>query len=154
MIIEESINELKHLLQKKRNCKKYYFRCWSKKSYRLKKIFFFVSRCFKKMSKIEEVEPCYRFMKNIVPLILSIEERRFVLTDYSVSSDVFVISVNYDKSQFEHKIDEFVCNIIMEAQKSDLYSYHWKVNGPLCEEIEDPPLSYFDNSEIITFTVV
>lgn len=97
------------------------------------------------MSKSEEVEACDRFMTNIVLFILPFEQRRFVLVDYSVCSDAFVISINYDKNQFEYKI---------KAQKSDLYRYNWKVHRSLCEEIEDPPLSYFDHSVVITFTVV
>ena len=74
MIIEESINELKHLLQKKEIVKNTILGVEVKKLL-IEKIFFFVSRCLKKMSKIEEVEPCYRFMKNIVPLTLHIEEK-------------------------------------------------------------------------------
>ena len=43
-----------------------------------------------------------------------------MLVDHSVSDDEFVIKINYDKSQFEHRINEFVGNIIREAQNSDL----------------------------------
>lgn len=76
-----------------------------------------------------------------------------MLVDHSVSDDEFVIKINYDKSQFEHRINEFVGRIIREAQNSDLYRYNWKVHRLLCEEIEESE-SYFGNSIIITFTVV
>lgn len=72
------------------------------------------------MSKIDKFEACDRFMKNVVSFILPIEQRRFVLVDHSVSDDEFVIKINYDKSQFEHRINESVWNIIREGQNSDL----------------------------------
>lgn len=153
MIIEESINELKHLLQKKKEIVKNTILGVEVKKLLIEKNFFLFPGVWKKCLRLKRLNPVTGSWKTLFLLFCPLK-KRFVLTDYSVSSDAFVISVNYDKSQFEHKINEFVCNIIMEAQKSDLYSYHWKVNGPLCEEIRDPPLSYFDHSEIITFTVV
>ena len=47
------------------------------------------------MSKIKEFEACDRFMKNIVPFILPVEQR-FALVDYTMSDDAFVVVVNYD----------------------------------------------------------
>ena len=126
-----------------------------KKNYLIKKkkFFPFISRCFKKkMSKIKEFEVCDRFMTKIVPFILPIEQTKFVLVYYKVPDEEFVITVNYDRSQFEHKINEFVHDIMKEAQNSDSYRYNWKVQWPLCEKIEDPPLSYFDNSVVIIFS--
>ena len=96
----------------------------------------------------------HRFVSNVVPFILSIEQKKFVLVEYSVSPEEFVISVNYDKSLFEHKINEFVCDIIKEAQKSDLDRHHWA--GQFighCENIGNSPDSYFFHSVIINFTV-
>ena len=84
------------------------------------------------MSKIDKFEACDRFMKNVVSFILPIEQRRFVLVDHSVSDDEFVLKINYDKSQFEHRINESVWNIIREGQNSDLYRYNWKVHRLLC----------------------
>lgn len=97
------------------------------------------------------------FILNVVPFILPIEQRRFRLVEHSVSLEVFVISVNYNKTFFEHKINEFVRDIIKEAQNSDSYRYHWAVHGPLCEGIENPPdffPFYFFHSVIITLTVL
>lgn len=67
------------------------------------------------MFECEEVEACHKFMSEIVLHIPPFRKRRFVLVDHSVSSDEFVIRVNYDKDQFEHKINEFVHDIIKEA---------------------------------------
>ena len=41
-------------------------------------------------------------------------------------------------------------NFLLEKKKN-LYRYNSKVHRPLCEEIEDQSLSYFDNSAVITF---
>ena len=76
------------------------------------------------MSKIEEFDECDRFMSDIVPFILSIDQRRWISIYYSVTSDEFVIKVNYDKVHFEHKIDEFVRDIIKKSQKSKLQRYN------------------------------
>ena len=73
------------------------------------------------------------------------------MVEHTVSPEEFVISVNYDKRLFEHKVQEFICGIIKEAQNSDLYRYHWAVHRPFCEDIEMPD-SYFLHSVIITFT--
>ena len=102
------------------------------------KLIFLHSRIELTMSKIEEFDACERFMSDIVPFILPTDQRRWIAIDYSVTSDGFVIKVNYSKDMFEHKIKEFVCNIIKEAQKSDLHRYNWAVHRPLCEEIEEP----------------
>ena len=76
-------------------------------------------------------------MSDIVPFILPIDQRRWAVCDYSVTSEEFLITVNYDKEKFKHKIGEFVPDIIKEAEKSNLYRYNWAVHRPLCEEIED-----------------
>ena len=59
----------------------------------------FLSR-LKKMSKIEEVQVCDMFMSEIFQFILPIEQRRFVLVDYRVSSEMFVITIGFDKRLF------------------------------------------------------
>lgn len=46
-----------------------------------------------------------------------IGQRRFVLLQYRVDSNAFVIIVSYDKHMFEHKINEFVRDLIKEAPK-------------------------------------
>ena len=66
------------------------------------------------MFECEEIEACHNFMSEIV-LHIPPFRKRFVLVDHSVSSDEFVIRVNYAKDQFEHKINEFVHDIIKEA---------------------------------------
>ena len=88
-----------------------------------------------KMSKPEEILACDRFMSDIVPFILPIDQRRWAIFYYSMTSEEFVITVNYDKEKFEHKIGEFTSDIIKEAQKKDLCGYNWAVHQPLCEEI-------------------
>ena len=69
-----------------------------------------------------------------------------------MTSEEFVITVNYDKEKFEHNIDEYVSDIIKEAQKSDLYEYNYVVHRPLSEEIEDSSSSFL-HSVVITITV-
>ena len=73
------------------------------------------------------------------------------MVEHTVSPEEFVIPVNYDKRLFEQKVQEFICDIIKEAQNNDLYRYHWTVHRPFCEDIETPD-SYFLHSAIITFT--
>ena len=46
-----------------------------------------------------------------------------------------MIFVGYDKRLSGHKINEFVRDMIKEAQESDLYRYHWEVHCPLVEEV-------------------
>ena len=59
----------------------------------------FLSR-LKKTSKIEEVQVCDMFMSEMFQFILPIEQRRFVLVDYRVSSEMFVITIGFDKRLF------------------------------------------------------
>ena len=51
----------------------------------------------------------------------------------------------------EHLIQEFVCGIIKEAQRSKLYRYKWAVHQPLFDEIEEPN-NFFPNIVVITIT--
>ena len=69
------------------------------------------------------------------------------------SCEDFVIFIGCDKDKFEHKIGEFVKDIIKEAQKSELYRYHWAVHCPLVEERETMPDQYFSHSIAISFTI-
>ena len=73
----------------------------------------------KKMSKIvvEEFDVCHKFVSEVVEFILPIEQRRFVLVEHNVSCEDFTIFVGYDKLLFEHKVHEFVGEIIKEAGK-------------------------------------
>ena len=66
-----------------------------------------------------------------------------MLIEHNVSCEDFEIFTDYDKSQFEHQINEFVRNIIKEAEKSDLYRHG----------VASPPHEYFPHSVIISFTV-
>ena len=59
----------------------------------------FLSR-LKKMSKIEEAQVCDMIMSEIFQFILPIEQRRFVLVDYRVSSEMFGITIGFDKRLF------------------------------------------------------
>ena len=52
----------------------------------------------------EEIDSCRRFMKEVVPFISPFSEIRFVANDYSVSHEVFVITLFYDKDKFEQFI--------------------------------------------------
>ena len=52
------------------------------------------------MSKIEEVQVCDMFMSETFQCILPIEQRRFVLVDYRVSSEMFVITIGFEKRLF------------------------------------------------------
>ena len=69
------------------------------------------------MSKPEEVLSCERFMSDIAPFILPTDQGKWAFFYYSVTSEEFVITVNYDKEKLEHKIGEYVPDIIKEAQK-------------------------------------
>ena len=82
------------------------------------------------MSKIgiEEFEVCHKFISEVVNFILLIEQGKFVQVEHNVSCEDFVIFIGYDKDRFGQKIDEFVKDIIKEAQKSELYRYHWAVH--------------------------
>lgn len=114
------------------------------------KFSFFLPRFIeKKMSECEEIEACHKFISEIVSFIPPFCQRKFVLVGDSVSSDEFVIKVNYDKEQFEHLTNEFVCGITKEAQNSRLHRYNWEVHQPL--EIVDSS-SFFLHSVVITFT--
>ena len=66
-----------------------------------------------------------------------------VLIEHNVSCEDFEIFIDYDKSQFEHQINEFVRNIIKEPEKSDLYRHG----------VASPPHEYFPHYVIISFTV-
>ena len=106
------------------------------------------------MSKVvaEEFDVCHNFVESWIQFILPIEQRKFMLIEHNISCEDFEISICYDKSHFEHKINEFVRDIIKEAQKSDLCGHGWAVHCPLVEEVENPPHEYFLHSVIITFT--
>ena len=74
-----------------------------------------------------------------------------------MSPEEFAITIGYNKSLnkslFEHKINEFVCDITKEAQNSDLHRYHWAVHRLLCEDTEMPH-SYLFHAIVITFSVL
>ena len=87
-----------------------------------KKIYLFILSLVElEMSKPEEVLACDSFMSYVPPFILPIDLWRWTISYYSVTPEELVITVNYDKETFEHKIGEFTSNIIKEAQKNDLY---------------------------------
>ena len=96
------------------------------------------------MSKPGEVLACDRFMSDVVPFILPIEQRQWAVCDCTVTCEDFFMTINYDKEKFEFKIGEFVADTLKEAQKS--------VHRPLCEEIEDAS-GYFLHSIVITIPV-
>ena len=90
-------------------------------------------------------------MSEVIPFVGFFSQRRFVLVDHSVSDEEFVIKVNYEKDNLQHLIQEFVCDIIKEAQRSKLYKYNWAVHRPLFDAIEEPN-NFFLNSVVITIT--
>ena len=104
------------------------------------------------MSKIvvEEFDVCHKFVSEVVNFILPFEQRRFVLVEHNLSCEDLLIFVGYDKSLFEHKINEFVSEIIKEARKSCLQKY-WDVNCVLVEVVENLPHEYFPHSIAISF---
>ena len=104
------------------------------------------------MSQCEDIDACHKFISEIVPFIPPIRQIRILLVDYTVSSDELVIKVTYDKKLFEHRIDQFVRDIIKEAQRSRLlHKYNWAVNRPLVEEIEESD-SCFQHTVVIIIT--
>ena len=104
------------------------------------------------MSKIvvEEFDVCHKFVSEVVEFILPIEQRRFVLVEHNVSCEDFIIFVGYDKLLFEHKVHEFVGEIIKEAGKSCLRKY-WDVDCAILEEVENFLYEYFPYSVVINF---
>ena len=66
------------------------------------------------MSKIVigEFEVCHKFISEVVHFILPIEQWKFVQVEHNVSCEDFLIFIGYDKDEFEHKIGEFVRDII------------------------------------------
>ena len=74
------------------------------------------------MSGCEDLDVYPNLMSEVVPFMGPFSERRFVLVNYSVSDEEFVIKVNYEKDKFEHLIND-LCGIIKEAQKSKLHRY-------------------------------
>ena len=105
----------------------------------------------KNVSNCEDIEVCHKFISKIVPFIILFSKTRFIIVDYSVCGQEFVISVNYDKVQFEHLKQEYICKILEELKKSKLYRYCWAVDRPLCEDVELPG-NYFLCSVVITNT--
>ena len=53
-------------------------------------------------------------MKEVAPFAGKFSKRMFVLLDYSVDDESFVIKIFYSKGNFEHLIQEFVCEMIDE----------------------------------------
>ena len=102
------------------------------------------------MSKIEEFDVCHKFVSEVAEFILPIEQRSFVLVEHNVSCEDFIIFVGYDKSLFEHKIHEFVSDIIKEGMKSCLFKY-WDVDCALVEELEKLPHQSFLHSTVTSF---
>ena len=89
------------------------------------------------MSDCEDLDGCHKFRSEIVPFIGPFSQR-FACVDCSVCDEEFVIKVDYDKDQFEHLIQEYVCKILEELKNSELHRYNWAVHRALCENIEVP----------------
>ena len=108
------------------------------------------------MSKIivEVFDVFHNFMSACVRYILPLNYRKFVHLTHLVGSDSFTIFVRYDKENFGDTIQQFIQDIINEAQKSDLYIYHWKVHRPLVEETTNQPYELFHDCFVITFTAI
>ena len=81
-------------------------------------------------------------MSEIVPFIGPFSQRRFIYVDCSVCDEELVIKVDYDKDQFEHLIQEYICKILEELRNSKLHRYNWAVHRPFCEDIQVPD-NYF-----------
>lgn len=95
------------------------------------------------MSKIviEEFDACHKFVDEI---------EFFVEISHVVSCDGFVIFVSYD---LRGEIQQFICDIIGEAKKNDLYRHGWKVYRRLIEETKNEDCYRFVDSINIIFTV-
>ena len=61
-------------------------------------------------------------MKEVAPFVGKFSKRMFVLLDYSVDDESFVIKIFYSKGNFEHLIQEFVCEMIDELKKVNYIS--------------------------------
>ena len=97
------------------------------------------------MSKIivEVFDVFHNFMSACVRYILPLNYRKFVHLTHLVGSDSFTIFVPYDKENFGDTIQQFIQDIINEAQKSDLYIYHWKVHLHLLRKQQISLMNFF-----------
>ena len=84
----------------------------------------------------EDTDVCRKFMKEVAPFVGKFSKRMFVLLDYSVDDEAFVIKISYSKDNSEHLIQEFVCDMIDELKKSELSKHCWATHHILCEEVE------------------
>ena len=57
------------------------------------------------------------------------------------------------KKLFRGRIQQFIRDIIKEAQKNDLHRYHWAVHHPLVEETINQPYELFHDCIYLFFTV-
>ena len=55
-------------------------------------------------------------MKEVAPFVCKFSKRMFVLLDYSVDDEAFVIKISYNKDKFEHLIQEFICEMIAKLK--------------------------------------
>ena len=75
-------------------------------------------------------------MKEVAPFVCKFSKRMFVLLDYSVDDEAFVIKISYNKDKFERLIQEFICEMIAKLKKSELSKHCWATHRVLCEEVE------------------
>lgn len=80
----------------------------------------------KKMS--DQTHLCHEFMKEVVPFVGSFPRRRFVILDYNVNFDEFLIRTHYVKDQFEHLFHEYVCGMLDNLKNRELYDSGWDIN--------------------------
>ena len=85
----------------------------------------------------EDIDVCHKFMKDVAPFVGRFSKRMFVLLDYSVDDEAFVIKISYNKDNFEYLIQKFVCEMTDELKKSELSKHCWATHRVLCEEVEN-----------------
>ena len=89
----------------------------------------------------EDINVCHKFVKEVAPFFGKFSKRMFVLLDYSVNDEASAIKISYSKDNFEHVMQQFVCEMIDELKKSELSRYCWATHRVLYEEVENDEYS-------------
>ena len=84
----------------------------------------------------EDIDVCHKIMKEVAPFVGKFSKRMFLLLDYYVNDEAFIIKISYSKDNFEHLIQEFVCEMIDELKQSELSKHCWATHRVLSEKVE------------------
>ena len=95
------------------------------------------------------IDVCHDFIKEVASFVSSISlsrRSRFVILDYSVDNEEFVVKIFYDKEQFEHLIDNYTKEVIDKLkQNKRLYDAGWDVHSLVVAQFE-ASCNYFNDT--------